>query len=122
MQKAGGVIAIIAGIFGIFAAGATLLIGGLSGALNTEGATTVIGLGWGGVFFSFLTIVLGAIALNASTKKPGIFLILITICGAIFGGTLVAIFMALGLIGGILATLGAKSKHPPLTNPTTSID
>jgi len=106
MRKAGGIVALIAGIFGILSAGMTLLFGGLSAALEAEGASTVIGLGWGGVFFSFLTIVLGAIAIGAKGRLTGVLLIISAILGAILGGTLVAIFMVLALIGGVLATIG----------------
>ena len=108
MKKAGGIIAIIAGVFGIFAAGATLFIGGLGGAFEAEGSTTVVGLGWGGVVFSFLAIVFGAICMGAKSKTPGILLTLISIFGAVLGGTLVAVFMVLAFIGGILATIGTK--------------
>ena len=51
MRKAGSIIALIAGIFGIFAAGTTLLLGGLGGAFEAEGAQTVVRLGWGGFYF-----------------------------------------------------------------------
>jgi hypothetical protein len=51
MNKAGGIIAIIAGIFGIFAAGATLFFGGIGTAVEAERASTVVGLGWGGCCF-----------------------------------------------------------------------
>ena len=110
MQKAGGIIALIAGIFGVIAALATLFFGGLGGALEAEGANTVIGLGWGGLGFAFLTIVFGAVAIGAKSKKPGIFLITCSVFGAILGGTLVAITMVLALIGGVLATIGVKKQ------------
>lgn len=109
MKKAGGIIAIIAGIFGIFAALATLTIGGLGAAFEAKNATTVVYLGWGGVGFSFLTIVLGAICISATSKLPGILLIMCAIAGAILGGTLVALFMVLALVGGVLALFG---KNP----------
>jgi len=122
MKKAGGIIALIAGIFGIFAAGATLFIGGIGGAFEADGASTVVGLGWGGVIFSFIVIILGAIAIGAKGKVPGILLIIGSIAGAILGGTLVAVFMVLSLIGGILAVVGTK-KAPPAPPPATiSID
>ena len=60
MQKAGGIIGLVAGIFGFIAAVVTLFVGGIGGALEAEGASTVIGLGWGGVVFSFLCVVFGA--------------------------------------------------------------
>jgi len=106
MKKAGGIIALIAGIFGIIAAIATMFIGGVGAAFGGEGAETVIGLGWGGILFSFLTIIFGAIAMNAKSKVPGISLIICAIAGSILGGTFVAIFMVLALIGGILTVIG----------------
>jgi len=108
MKKAGGIVALIAGIFGTFAGGATLFIGGVGGAFDAEGAETVVGLGWGGIFFSFLTIILGAVCMGSQSRIPGILLIICSILGAVLGGTMVALFMALALVGGILATIGTK--------------
>jgi len=116
MRKAGGIIALIAGIFGIISAGVTLFVGGVGSALNGEGASTVIGLGWGGVIFSFLTIILAAIALGVVSRIPGVLLIISSIAGAILGGTLVAVFMALALVGGILVTIGGGKKKTPQVN------
>ncbi|MGI6137969.1 MAG: hypothetical protein ACOYI9_02955 [Candidatus Hydrogenedentales bacterium] len=110
MKIAGGVIAIIAGVFGTLAGLTTVLFGGIGGALEAEGAETIVLLGFGGVLFSFLTIVLGAVALGMNSKKVGIALIVCAILGAVLGGTFVAIFMVLALLGGILATIGAKPK------------
>ena len=112
MRKAGGIIALVAGIFGVFAAGFTLFFGGVGAALDAEDAGTVIGLGWGGVAFSFLTIVFGAIAMGAKGRVPGVLLILCAIGGAILGGTFVAVFMALAGIGGIVAVVGRREATP----------
>jgi hypothetical protein len=112
MRKSGGIIALIAGIFGIFAAGITLMIGGVGSAVKADGAGMVLGLGWGGVGFSFLVIVLGAVAMGSSSRIPGMLLILSAICGAVLGGTLVAIFMLLAFVGGILATIGGGRASP----------
>jgi hypothetical protein len=109
MQKAGGIVALIAGVFGVVAAILTLLVGGVGSAFDANGASTVVGLGWGGIIFSFLCIVLGAICIGAKSKVPGIFLLCSAAGGAVLGGTLVAVFMALAFIGGILATFGATS-------------
>ncbi len=109
MGKAGGVIGIIAGIFGIVAAVATLLVGGIGSAFNADGANSVVGFGWGGVLFSFLAIVFGAIAI-VRPKGASIGLIIVSILGAILGGTLVAICMALSLIGGIVALVASRNS------------
>ncbi len=106
MQKAGGIIALIAGILAVFAAGVTLISGGLVSAFDAEKGDIVVFLGWGGVLFSFTTIILGAVAIWAKGRVPGILLIVSAVWGAILGGTLVAIFMGLALIGGILTILG----------------
>jgi uncharacterized protein YecT (DUF1311 family) len=107
MGKAGGIIGIVAGVFGVIAAIITLFVGGLGSAFKANGASTVIGLGWGGIAFSFLVIVFGAVAFSRP-KGAGIGLIVSSIAGAILGGTLVAVVMALALLGGILAVVGAK--------------
>ncbi len=109
MRKAGGIIALIAGIFGVIAAFATLMLGGVASTVNAKDAQTVVMLGWGGVGFSFLTIVLGAICMNAASRWPGALLIVCALAGAVLGGTLVAIFMGLALIGGVLALFGKRS-------------
>ena len=120
MQKAGGIIAIIAGVFGTIAAAITLVFGGFASALGSEGADTVVGLGWGGVAFSFAIIVLGAIALGAKSRVPGILLIVSALFGALLGGTLVAVFMVLALVGGILSFVGTKKSIPPASPQTLS--
>ena len=110
MRKAGGLIALIAGIFGIFAAGITLMVGGLGSAVKADSANVVVGLGWGGVGFSFLVIILGAVAMGSNSRLPGMLLILASIFGAVLGGTLVAIFMLLAFIGGVLAAIGGPKE------------
>lgn len=118
MGKAGGIIGILAGIFGVIAAVVTLFVGGVGSAFQAESAKTVVGLGWGGVVFSFLAIVFGAIAF-ARPRGAGIGLIIVSIAGAILGGTLVAVCMVLSLIGGILAVIGGK-KTPVNASPETA--
>lgn len=106
MRLAGAIIALIAGIFATFAAGFTLFVGGVGGALRTDNAGLVIALGWGGVAFSFATIVLAAIGIANKGKMTGVLLIFSSLAGALLGGTFVAIFMALALIGGVLIIFG----------------
>lgn len=108
MKKAGGIIVLIAGIFGVIMAFVTLLVGGMGSAFNAEGYDTIVGLGWGGVFFSFLDIIFGSIAIGARKKSLGVFIIISSLAGAILGGTLVAIFMILSLAGGIVIILSSS--------------
>ena len=111
MRKAGGIIALIAGVFAVIAAVVTLMIGGTGSALNAKGADTVVMLGWGGVAFSFLTIVLGAVCTISASRWPAVLLIVCSLAGAVLGGTLVAIFMVLAFTGGVLGLFG-KAPGP----------
>ena len=113
MRKAGGIVALIAGIFGVLAAGFTLFTGGVGAALEAEGADTVLAFGWGGLLFAFLTIVLGAVAMGAKGRVPGALLIVCAIAGAFLGGTIVAIFMALAAVGGLLAVIPPRQTTQP---------
>jgi hypothetical protein len=117
LQKSGGIISLIAGVMGVLAAIVTLAIGGVGSAFNADGASTVAFLGWGGLVFSFATIILGAVAMSAKSKKVGVFLIACAVAGAVLGGTFVAVFMVLALVGGILAVIGSKQAS---TSPATT--
>ena len=114
MQKAGGIIGLIAGIFGVIAALVTLMMGGVASAVQAESASTVVGLGWGGILFSFLAIVLGAVAMGAKNRIPGALLMVCSVAGIVLGGTFVALFMVLSFIGGLLAMIGTKKAVVPV--------
>ncbi|SCC93604.1 membrane hypothetical protein [Thiomonas sp. X19] len=121
MKKAGGILGIIGGVFGVFAALVTLFIGGVGGAFQASGAGTIIGLGWGGLAFSFLSIIFGAVSLGARSRTVGVLLTLSALGGAILGGTMVAICMVLALVGGVLATLGTKPEPAGTTLAPSAI-
>lgn len=116
MTRAGGIIALTAGVLGICGAGFTLVFGGLGAVFEAEGMDTVIVLWWVGVLFSFLIIILGAIAMRAKGRMPGMLLIVCAIVGAILGGTFVAIFMVFAAAGGMLAVVG-KRRMPASPTP-----
>jgi len=111
MQKAGGIIALIAGIFGVLSAIVTLFIGGLAVAFKATESSTVGGLVFGGIICSFLVIIFGAIAMNTKKKIIGVLLIIASIIGAISGGGIVAVFMVLSLVGGIIALIGTNKRN-----------
>ena len=111
MQKAGGIIALIAGVFGTLAGVFTLVMGVFGPEKIDDRPSYIVHMGWAGIGFSFLVIVLGAVAMNTRSKVPGVLLILSSLVGAVFGGPLGTICMALALVGGILAIIGV-SKAP----------
>ncbi len=116
MKKAGGIIALISGIFGTIAALVTLFLGGVGTAVEAgagigdTGSSAVLAFGFGGLIFSFLTIILAAVTMGAKGRIPGILLIVCSIAGAILGGTFVAVCMVLAFVGGILALFGNENK------------
>lgn len=81
------------------------MVGGVGSAFKADNAHMVVGLGWGGVVFSFIVIVLGAVAMGSNSRIPGMLLVIASIAGAILGGTFVAIFMLLAFVGGVLAAI-----------------
>ena len=88
----------------------TLGFGGLASWAKNDYVRELLYFGWAGLGFSFLTIVLGAIAMSATSRWPGVLLILCVLVGALAGGTFVAIFMALVLVGGVLAALPGRRR------------
>ncbi|MDP1612795.1 MAG: DUF4352 domain-containing protein [Sulfuritalea sp.] len=118
MIKAGGILAIIAGLLGLLAGVVTLFMGGLGAAFSTSGATMVVGMGWGGILFSLLVLVYGAIAL-AAPRAGATGLALSSIAGMVLGGTLVAVLMVLALIAAGMVWLGKKNSkdgQPPVAS------
>lgn len=107
MIKAGGILAIIAGLLGLLAGVVTLFMGGLGSALSTGGASVVVGMGWGGILFSLLVVVYGAIAF-AAPRAGATGLAISAIAGVVLGGTLVAVLMVLALIAAVMVWLGKK--------------
>lgn len=107
MKKAGGILAIIAGLLGLLAGFATLFLGGLGSAFSASGAEAVVSFGWGGIVFSLLVLIYGAIAFS-KPRAGALGIVLSAVAGIVLGGTLVAILMALALVAGIMCSL-AKS-------------
>ena len=109
MRKKGGLIAVVAGLYGLEAAIITLIVlGGVGPAARIR--DLVVWLGWVGVISSLATIVLGTICIVTTSMRPALLLVLNTLIGALVGVTPVAIFMAPAFIGGLLAVLGGGSK------------
>jgi hypothetical protein len=119
MVKAGGVIGLIAGVFGFIAAIATLFMGGIGTVFNEREGMQIIGLGWGGIICSFLVIIFSAVSF-AKAKAGGICLIISSIAGAILGGGFVAVCLVLSLVGGILILIGSRNSAAASTASTTA--
>ncbi|MGB4326326.1 MAG: hypothetical protein WBJ74_02820 [Bacillota bacterium] len=110
MRKAGGIVSLVGSILAVFAAVGTLFIGGCGSALEAEGASTIIGLGWIGLILSIVLIVFSVMIISGPSTSKAIWIIVLSIVAALFGGTLVAICMILSIVGGVLAYIGSKQE------------
>lgn len=95
------VLGLIGGIFGILCAFIALFIGGLGSALEADGASTVIGLGWGAVGLSVLGIV-GSVMVKSKAKVGGIMMTVAAIGGFICISLIYLLPGVLLLIGGLM--------------------
>lgn len=120
MRKAGGIVALIAGIFGFMASIFTLSVGGVVGGLATafdatsleSDAKEVVGVGLWAVFFSFGVIILGAVQTSVRSRTPPILLTICSLAGILSGNVFVAVCLSLAFVGGILGIFEPKTNLP----------
>ena len=115
MRATGGAIAVTAGIFGTIAAVLTLIIG-LASVFEAEKAVQISWSEWGAVLASFSTVFLGAICLHARSVSAGMLLMIASVCGAVVGGMVVAVFMAVAFVGGATASIGVIAETERLAS------
>lgn len=123
MNKAGGIIALIAGIFGFFAAIFTIFMGGAIDALGSSrhDSQSIFDFGLWGLFFSCAIIILGAIAIGVRSRKIGVSIVVLSLFGIVLGGTPVAICLMLSSVGGILCIVGGKKNDVVIAAPLSTI-
>jgi len=101
------VVGLIGSLWGIAAAVTTALFGGLAEAFETEGASTITGLGAAAVLVSIVGLVGAAIALS-KPKAGGIMMIIAAVLGIILTSAMYVLPGLLLLVGGILALIGQR--------------
>lgn len=95
------VLGLIGGIFGILCAFIALFIGGVASAMEAEGASNVIGLGWAAVVLSILGIV-GSVMVKSKAKVGGAMMTIAAIGGFICISFIYILPAVLLLIGGLM--------------------
>ncbi|MBE7097870.1 MULTISPECIES: DUF4064 domain-containing protein [Bacillus] len=95
------VLGLIGGIFGILCAFIALFIGGVASAMEAEGASNVIGLGWAAVALSILGIV-GSVMVKSKAKVGGVMMTIAAIGGFICISFIYILPAVLLLIGGLM--------------------
>ncbi len=110
MRVAALVLGIIGGVFGIFASVFALGVGGLGSAFGTQGANTIVGLGWSAMFFCLL----GFLGSGLSMAKPRAAALLLLVSGLGFIVSVSAFAIVTGplfLIAALLAFLGRTPRR-----------
>ncbi len=118
MRTGALVLGIIAGLFGIISAVLALFVGGIGGAVEAEGAQTVVGLGWAALFFSLLGLAGAALAM-AKPVISAVIMLVAAIAIAISISLFAVIATPLFLIAALLAFLGRNTRREEISIQTT---
>jgi hypothetical protein len=117
MRVAALVLGVIGGVFGIFASIFALGVGGLGSAVGSQGASTVIGLGWSAMFFCLLGFLGSGLAM--AKPKAAALLLLISALGFIVSVSAFAVVTGpLFLIASLLAFLGRGPRQKEVAQQT----
>jgi hypothetical protein len=117
MRTGALVLGIIAGLAGLLSAVFALVVGGLGGAFEAEGASTVVGLGWSALGFSLLGLVGAALSL-AKPVLAAVIMLVAAIAIAISISLFAVIATPLFLIAALLAFLGRNTRQEEITVQT----
>ena len=112
MRTGALVLGVIAGLFGILSAMLALVVGGVGGAFDAEGASTVVGSGWSALGFSILGLV------GAALTEP-VFMSVAAVAIAISIFLFAVRTIPLFLIAALLAFFGRNTRQEELTAQTT---
>lgn len=111
MRRAGGALAVTAGVLGILAAQLMFVLDGMDSTPESKNFVTFVAIELGAVLLSFLTAASGAVSMSVQSKIPGALLIVAAIMAAFLGGPPVALFMAVALAGGVLVLIGDNRQE-----------
>jgi hypothetical protein len=111
MQRTGGIIALVAGVFAFFASICTFVAGFAPALLDAESAAFRT---WDAALYGFvcavLVIVWSALMMNRTERLPSVLVLITSVIGAIVGGPIVAICMVLAFIGGLVGVLDGSRR------------
>ena len=97
MRKAGGRLALFAGLYGVVAAIITLIVlGGLGSSASVDPKGVL--LGWVGLGLSLMISILGAATIRTSSQGPVFLLLLCALTGAVISETLVSLLYGRGVL------------------------
>ena len=106
VRTGGGILAIVGGVGGVLATVFSLAqLEHVHALANPAEEDRLI---WGALMLAYWVVVLGATALNAYPRLPGILIVVSGAAAAVCAGTLVAPFMVLAIAGGVLCAIGKR--------------
>jgi hypothetical protein len=109
-RKTEFVLGLIGGILGFFGALFALFFGGLGGAFGMDGASTIVGLGWGALAFSILGIV-GSVTVMHKQRLGGVFMTVSAVGGLICISFFYSLAFILLIIGGLMGIFRKKDAE-----------
>lgn len=104
------VLGLIGGIIGFFAALIALFIGGLGGAFDMEGASTISSLGIFAIIFSIVGII-GSVTVRYKQRLGGILMIVSAIGGLVSISFFYVLSFVLLIIAGLMGVFRKKDAH-----------
>ena len=107
MQKAGGIVALIAGISGVWLASILVLLSIMNGAPDEVMHSEIMLVAW-----SFLILLFAVVTIRAKGKIPGVLVLITALLGPTVGvqdSIFFLTFMLLAALGGVLALIGARN-------------
>lgn len=109
LHKLGAILAAIAALWALFAAGTAVYIGTQSGAENATG----VGFGGWEVAIALVALIIAVITFFAHSPYVGLGLLIVGVIGMIFSSSAVIAFMATVAVGGFMAFMGRRRarKH-----------
>lgn len=108
LHRIGAILAILASLWALIAAGISLYLGANVGPQTDPTEQTVVGLGWLEVAAALVTLVLGAITLFAKSRYAGLILALAAIVGVFVSSSSNIAFMLTAAVGGFMAFMGRR--------------
>ena len=120
MRTGAIVLGIIAGLAGLVSAVLALMVGGLGAAVEPEGASQVIGLGWSALGLSLL---LGLIGAALWIAKPQLAALIMAIAGVaiVFSISMFAVIATAAVPGAaLLGRVRQEAQGPPRTQRAPS--
>lgn len=108
LHRIGGIIAIVAALWALIAAGVSLYLGANVGPNNDPTEQTVVGLGWWEAGIALVVMMLGIVTLFAKSRYVGLILAAVAVVGVFTSSSGNLALMLAAAVGGFMAFMGRR--------------